>query len=237
MSKLDEKITRRTVIKIGSLTLAAIVVGVPKSVLTGSLKAETGKTVLGKSKQLGFMYDQVKCIGCKQCAKACKETNHWEEGAEWRKVYAWEPGAELHKEYAWEPARDKVYLSMSCNHCADPACMKGCPVKAYTKRDKDGIVIHDPNRCVGCGYCLNMCPYHAPQFIKTGTGAVMKCNFCAEIQDQGGKPACVTACPTGALTYGDITKLRKATGAVAPEVNGLPSVRITDPSLVIIPKA
>lgn len=229
MSKLDIKLTRRTVLKIGSLTLAAV--AVPKSVLMASLKETSAET-----KQLGFMHYQAKCIGCKQCVKACKETNHWEPGAEWRKVYAWQPSAELHKE-AWGPARDKIYLSMSCNHCADPACMKVCPVKAYTKRDKDGIVMHDSKRCVGCGYCLNACPYHAPQFIKTGTGAVTKCNFCAEIQDQGGIPACVNACPTGALAYGDIAKLREFPGAVAPEVNGLPPVSITNPSLVIIPKA
>ena len=221
LSKLDVKLTRRTALKLGALTMAAVAVGVPMgSSKKASVKAAGAES--GESKQLGFLYDQTKCINCKMCAKACKETNNWEPGAEWRKVYVAEG--------------KKVYLSMSCNHCADPACLKVCPVRAYTKREKDGIVQHDTKKCVGCAYCLYACPYHAPQFVKSGTGAVTKCGFCAEIQDQRGKPACVSKCPVGALTYGDVTELRNTPGAVEPEICGLPPVSITHPSLVIIPK-
>ncbi|AGA69750.1 Fe-S-cluster-containing hydrogenase subunit [Desulfitobacterium dichloroeliminans LMG P-21439] len=224
LSKLDVKLTRRTALKVGALTAAAVAVGIPM----GSLKETSVKaagTESGESKQLGFSYDQNKCINCKLCAKACKQTNNWEPGAEWRKVHS------------AKTEKGSVFLSMSCNHCEEPACMTVCPVKAYTKREKDGIVVHDTKKCVGCAYCVYACPYHAPQFIKSGTGAVTKCSFCVEIQDAGGQPACVTACPVDALNYGDMTELRKIPGAVAPEVNGLPPVSITNPSFVIIPKA
>ena len=224
VTRLDVKLTRRSVLKIGALTAAAVAVGVP----LGSLKAESVKAAAseqGKPVQLGFLHDQSKCIGCKMCAKTCKSTNKWEKGHEWRQVYE--------KEVNGEP----VYLSMSCNHCADPACAKVCPVGAYTKREKDGIVVHDPKKCVGCAYCTYACPYHAPQFVKEGTGAVNKCHFCYARQDNGEKPACVDACPVEALQYGDINELKNAKGAIAPTIGGLPSPSITKPSFVIIPKA
>lgn len=220
MTRLDVKLTRRSALKIGALTAAAVAVGVP----LGSFKAESVKAAAneqGKPGQLGFLHDQTKCIGCKQCARKCKSTNNWEKGHEWRQVY--EMG-------------DHVYLSMSCNHCAEPACVNVCPVGAYTKREKDGIVVHDPKKCVGCAYCTYACPYHAPQFKKEGSGAVNKCHFCYERQDKGQKPACVEACPVKALQYGDINELRKTKGAIAPTIGGLPPISITNPSFVIIPK-
>jgi len=223
VSKFDVKLTRRSALKIGALTAAAVAVGVP----LGSFKSasvQAAGTEASTPKQLGFIYDQGKCIGCKSCAAACKTTNKWEPGAEWRKV--------LTKTTANGP----VFLSMSCNHCEEPACAKVCPVGAYSKRAKDGIVVHNSKKCVGCGYCLYACPYHAPQFVKEGTGAVSKCSFCYQIQDEGGKPACVSACPTKALGYGDMKDIKKTQGAVAPEIGGLPSPSITKPSFVIVPK-
>jgi anaerobic dimethyl sulfoxide reductase subunit B (iron-sulfur subunit) len=223
VSKLNLKLTRRGALKVGALTAAAVAVGVP----LGSLKVASveAATEGGAPKQLGFLYDQSLCIGCKACASACKKTNNWEPGAEWRKVYT------------KKTDKGNVFLSMSCNHCADPACAKVCPVGAYSKRESDGIVVHDSKKCVGCAYCLYACPYHAPQFVKSGTGAVSKCSFCYTIQDAGGKPACVTACPKKALSYGDINELKKTQGAIAPEIGGLPSATVTNPSFVIVPKA
>lgn len=223
MSKFDVKLTRRTALKIGALTAAAVAVGVPLgSLKVASVQAEGTEVI--KPKQLGFLYDQGKCIGCKSCANACKTTNKWEPGAEWRTV--------LEKNTPNGP----VFLSMSCNHCADPACLKVCPVGAYSKRAKDGIVVHDTKKCVGCGYCVYACPYHAPQLVKSGTGAVTKCSFCAERQDQGQGPACVEACPKNALKYGDMNEIKKTEGAVAPQISGLPSPNITYPSYLIVPK-
>jgi anaerobic dimethyl sulfoxide reductase subunit B len=224
VTKLDVKLTRRSALKIGALTAAAVAVGVP----LGSFKAESVQAAAAeasKPKQIGFLHDQSLCIGCKQCAQACKATNKWQKGYEWRTVYE--------KQTA---DGEEVFFSMSCNHCADPACAKVCPVGAYTKREKDGIVIQNPNKCVGCAYCTYACPYHAPQFNKEGNGAVNKCHFCFELQDKGEKPACVAACPVKALRYGDLNELKKTAGAEAPEVGGLPPVALTNPSFVIVTK-
>jgi len=86
---------------------------------------------------------------------------------------------------------------MACNHCADPACASGCPALAYSI-SPDGAVIHHPDRCMGCGYCTWRCPYDAPK-INPALGYIEKCHFCADRAAEGVEPACVTACPTGAL--------------------------------------
>lgn len=216
-----ETLSRRSAIKIGVLSTAGLALGLPVIKLRPAL-AESASDG-GKPKQLGFLYDQSKCIGCHACEQACKRTYKWEKGVEWRKV--------LSK----TTPTGEIFFSMSCNHCADPACVKVCPVGAYQKRAKDGIVVHDSKKCVGCGYCLYACPYHAPMMGKE-TGAVSKCSFCYQRQDNGEKPACTSACPVKALTYGDMAELSKTQGATSQVMN-LPSPNLTKPSYVFIPKA
>ena len=211
-------ISRRRALQMGLTASVALAIGVVPAKL---LLAETNQDSLPNTKQLGFMHNQQKCVGCRLCQAACKKTNNWEEGVEWRRVLTSQKG--------------KTYLSISCNHCEKPACVQVCPVKAYTKREKDGIVIHDPEKCVGCKYCMYACPYHAPQFSKA-TGRITKCHFCYLRQDNGEKPACVANCPVCALSYGNITDLRKTKDGVA-QLEGMPNPELTRPSLVIIPKA
>jgi len=210
-------ISRRKVIKIGAIASTALALGIfPGRIV----KADASSDAPKNPKQLGFKYDQEKCIGCRVCQAACKDANEWEEGTEWRHVLTGKSGN---------------FLSISCNHCDKPACATVCPVKAYTKRDEDGIVIQDREKCVGCKYCMYACPYHAPQF-SYDTGRISKCHFCFERQENGEKPACVHRCPTGALTYGELTTIQKSKGAVS-QLEGLPNPELTKPSLIIIPKA
>lgn len=213
------KISRRNVLKVGALGAAAVAVGTVPSKLTKSNVAEAAKEVKG---QMGFLYDQGKCVDCHECSAACLTTNNWEEGTEWRRVLSSETKSEF-------------YLSISCNHCDDPACMTVCPVSAYSKREKDGIVIQDPTVCIGCKYCMYACPYHAPQFSDK-TGRISKCHFCYERQDEGLEPACVEICPTGALDYGLIAELRAEHSNGVAHLDGLPETKITNPNWVIIPK-
>jgi len=211
-------ISRRKVLQAGAIATFALAIGIAPGRIA---KAETTLDAPKNPNQVGFMHDQTKCINCKLCEKTCKETNNWEEGTQWRRVLT--------------AKERKVYLSYSCNHCEEPACAVVCPVKAYTKRPEDGIVIHDPEKCVGCKYCMYACPYHAPQF-SPATGRISKCHFCYKRQDAGDTPACVSKCPSKALTFGKVVELRKVPGGVA-QLEGMPSPELTKPSLVIIPKA
>ncbi|MDR0841883.1 MAG: 4Fe-4S dicluster domain-containing protein [Acidobacteriota bacterium] len=214
----EQRIDRRTAIKIGALAAATLAAGAFPFRWTEAATIRIPKN----PNQLGWLYNQKKCIGCRSCIAACKKANDWEEGASWRRVL---------KAQAQDQNR---YLSISCNHCERPACAEVCPVKAYTKRAKDGIVIHDATRCVGCKYCLYACPYQTPQYSEA-TGRISKCHFCYELQGKGEKPACVSSCPVNALTFGKLAALWKTPEGVA-QLAGLPDPDLTRPSWVLIPK-
>ncbi|MDN5362076.1 MAG: hypothetical protein PWP70_1123 [Moorella sp. (in: firmicutes)] len=173
------------------------------------------------AKQIGFIFDQVRCIGCQACETNCKAVWNLPTGIRYRRV--------ISTALTGTTAAQRVHLSMACNHCANPACMKVCPVGAITKREKDGIVILDSDRCIGCQYCLQACPYHAPQFNKA-TGRVQKCHFCQPLLDNNGLPACVQGCPTKALTFGEITNFDAQFPQMAAAI---PSPLATNPSLRI----
>jgi len=219
MSHRGPVLKRRTALKLGALASLGLSIGIAPGFALG---AGGQSSMPLQKKQLGFLYDQSKCIGCRSCESACKVANKWEQGAQWRRVLSSGDGP------------NKVYLSISCNHCARPACVSVCPVSAYQKRPEDGIVVHSPEKCVGCGYCLYACPYHAPQY-STQTERISKCHFCYKLQQAGKTPACVAACPVKALTYGDLNELLQTPGAVQ-QVNRLPDPTLTGSSLVIIPK-
>ncbi len=103
----------------------------------------------------------------------------------------------------------QAFITMSCNHCDDPQCLKVCPADTYTKR-ADGIVIQDHDKCIGCQMCIMACPYNAPVYDPV-EGKTSKCNMCADRIDEGLKPRCVESCPTGAIEFGEIEDLRQKT--------------------------
>jgi formate dehydrogenase iron-sulfur subunit len=90
-----------------------------------------------------------------------------------------------------------LYIRQSCMHCG--SCAKVCPAKAIVQRE-DGIVTVDPDKCIGCHYCHQACPFDIPRYGEDGT--MRKCIMCYERVDEGKEPACVEACPTNALTFG-----------------------------------
>jgi DMSO reductase iron-sulfur subunit len=167
--------------------------------------------------QKSFVFDVDKCTGCEACQIACSIENQVERGMSWRRVYTFNPRR--------LPGVPSSHLSLACNHCADPPCMKYCPALAYEKNPETGAVTIDPGKCIGCKYCSWACPYDAPQF-NPALGTMEKCTFCAHRIESGVEPACVALCPTGALGFGDYEESkdgRRVAGFTATEIG--PAIR------------
>ena len=144
----------------------------------------------GPGEQYRFHFDMGACIGCKCCVVACNEQNGNPAEINWRRVDDIEGG--------FFPNVLRSHLSMSCNHCLEPTCLEGCPVDAYSKDALTGIVTHSADACIGCQYCTWNCSYGAPQF-NPERGVVGKCDMCHGRLSMGESPACVSACPQGAI--------------------------------------
>lgn len=175
--------------------------------------------------QLGFIVDLRKCLGCHACEAACAAENCLGGGLSFRRVAA--------VEYADDGELETAYLSIACNHCADPECFRVCPNGTYRKR-RDGVVLHDARLCSGCGKCVRACPYKAPVF-DPATGRVDKCQLCANHADRSRAPACVEACPVGALRLVDLDAARL--DGTVKTVRGFPDIRLTRPSTRFYPRS
>jgi DMSO reductase iron-sulfur subunit len=167
--------------------------------------------------QKAFHLDLNKCTGCEACVVACAIENELPWGSSWRWV-------ETYNEPRW-PQIPLFHLSLACNHCSDAPCQKHCPALAYSKDEATGAVVLDQNRCMGCKYCTWACPYDAPRF-DADQGVVEKCTFCNERQKEGHLPACVSQCPTGALTLGEL-EAEETPIAGFPRTSARPSIRFT----------
>ena len=171
--------------------------------------------------------DLRRCIGCQTCTAACKMANGTPPGVQWRRVVDMEMGV--------YPDVKRVFIPVGCQHCSKPPCLDVCPSGATQQRD-DGIVNIDYDLCIGCASCAVACPYgarymvHEEKFAYGDTptedekvnynpdnvGVATKCNFCAEVIDEGiangltpgidpeATPRCVNSCISGAMTFGDI---------------------------------
>ncbi|MGF1864791.1 formate dehydrogenase FDH3 subunit beta [Enterovibrio norvegicus] len=165
-----------------------------------------------------FLCDTKRCIECNGCVTACKNANSeavgW--GMQRRRVVTLNDGV---------PGENSV--SVACMHCTDAPCMAVCPADCFYRTD-DGIVLHNKDLCIGCGYCLFACPFGAPQFPKEEAfgerGKMDKCTFCAGGPEPDGSeaerelyganriaegklPLCAEFCSTKALLAGDAAKV------------------------------
>lgn len=183
--------------------------------------------------QVGFYFNQQKCVGCKACQIACKDKNSSKVGIRFRRVSEIEEGTTTKVNGVFQTSLQSCGLSISCNHCTNPKCVEACPTAAMHKREEDGVVVVDHDKCVGCKYCTWNCPYGAPQYDED-LGQMTKCDTCLDLRENGEQCACVEACPFGALDFGEIDELRKKYGNIN-EVKGLPSASITNPNIVITP--
>ncbi|USD35693.1 MULTISPECIES: DMSO/selenate family reductase complex B subunit [Ferrimonas] len=189
---------------------------------------------MSDNKQYGFYVDTSKCTGCKTCQISCKDRSDLPVGVNFRRVYEFGGGQWTRKEDG--TATQNVfayYASISCNHCSEPVCTKACPTGAMHKRRSDGLVMVDPQVCIGCESCARACPYDAPQ-IDTAKGVMTKCDGCVERIELGRKPVCVESCPMRALDFGTMDELRaRYPDAVQPDIAPLPGSGITHPNLLI----
>lgn len=183
---------------------------------------------LAEGEQYRFHFNMTKCIGCRSCEIACNEQNGNPDMIRWRRMGEVEGGV--------YPDTHRHYLSMGCNHCLDPDCLRGCPVNAYTKDPVTGIVLHSADACIGCQYCVWNCPYSVPQF-NADRGVVGKCDMCYGRLTDGREPACVNACPEGAIEVEIVNVAEWRENYAAAESPGMPSAshtisttRITLPS-------
>lgn len=175
-----------------------------------------------RHKQHGFFFTADNCIGCHACEAACSEKNENPPHLAFRSVGYVEGGS--------FPDFKRLNISMACNHCDDPVCLKGCPTRAYTKHTEYGAVLQDPETCFGCGYCTWVCPYNAPQ-LDPVKGQVSKCNMCVDRLEVGLKPACVAACVGNALDFGVIETVPARREQAKVEIPGFPSPEITHPNI------
>ncbi len=173
-------------------------------------------------KQHGFYFTADNCIACHACEAACSEKNDNPGHIAFRSVGFVEGGA--------YPDYRRINISMACNHCDDPVCLKGCPTRAYTKYAEYGAVLQDPDICFGCGYCTWVCPYNAPQ-LDPVEGQVSKCNMCVDRLEVGLKPACVSACLGKALEFGVVENTPEGRFQLEFEIPGFPDTSITHPNI------
>jgi formate dehydrogenase iron-sulfur subunit len=146
-----------------------------------------------------FLFDATRCIDCRACMMACSVENNIAT----EKTRIWLAGVGMKGSY---PNLERASMVYHCMHCEEPACMSACPVGAYSQRE-DGPVLYNPDKCIGCRYCMNACPFGVPHFDYDrglAEGAFIdKCTMCPQRIDQGQEPACVATCPTDALVFGE----------------------------------
>ena len=170
---------------------------------------------------LGLLYDATLCVGCKACVAACKEANNnppefstvdhlWDtpldtSGYTFNIIKMYRNGTMDVKD---QETNGYAFMKTSCMHCGDPSCVSACPVSAMTKDPVTGVVGYNPDKCIGCRYCVAACPFGIPKYqYDSPTGRIGKCELCRHRYKDGHYSACAEVCPTGATLYGKTSDL------------------------------
>ncbi len=218
----NKKQNRREFLKSGiaGIAGAVIVVMIPKpSAFAREDKDDAGGDDYDWYKHYyAYVIDTTKCIGCGNCVRACKRENNvveqffrtWVEQyriTEDNHVYVDSPKGGFNG-FEHIPVKEKVvkgfFVPKICNHCRKTPCTQVCPVHA-SYQSPDGVILIDKKRCIGCGYCVQACPYGS-RYIDPRTHTADKCTWCYHRITKGLLPACVASCPTATRRFGDMKK-------------------------------
>jgi len=196
------------------------------------------KTELRNLKVVSKYIDTSTCIGCKACEVACQEWNDLHivpteqvgtyqtmpslDANYWNLIEFREVEANGH--FLWLMRKD------GCMHCGDPGCLKACPAPGAIVQYQNGIVDVNPEACIGCKMCETGCPFDIPRYA-AATDKMAKCTLCVDRVQVGLEPACVKACPTGCLRFGDKTDMVALGNARVGQLkqNGFAQAALYDP--------
>lgn len=179
----------------------------------------------GAGEQFAFEVNLDTCTGCKGCVAACHSLNGLDDNESWRDI-----GQLVGEATSGAPWQQTV--TTACHHCVEPGCLQGCPTKAYEKDPITGIVRHLDDQCIGCQYCSLKCPYDVPKY-NAKLGIVRKCDMCHQRLAAGEAPACVQACPNGAIAI-RIVKQESAMARSEPVITGAFRSDYTRPTTLYI---
>ena len=192
---------------------------------------------------IGIQVDR--CIGCARCVEACKTENDVPREPvfvrTWVERYTIKADNEVsvsllgaeqgaHREGAVPNVLRTFFVPKLCNQCSNPPCVQVCPVEA-TFSTEDGVVLVDAERCMGCGYCIQACPYGA-RYMHPVTKTADKCTFCYHRIQRGLLPACVEVCPTQARLFGDLN----SSASPLSRLRRMENIHVLKPSLNTEPK-
>ncbi|MFK5857611.1 MAG: 4Fe-4S dicluster domain-containing protein [Bacteroidota bacterium] len=230
MAIKKENLSRRNFIKNSSMFAGGIVL---VSLLNPLKVVYATKKPKGKGVWYGIAFDIEKCIGCASCARACKVENdvvnepfffrNWVEQytiTNDDEIFVSSPNGGI--DGFTQPVPDEeiyktFFVPKMCNHCAKSPCTQVCPVGASFE-SPEGIALVDKTYCIGCGYCVQACPYGC-RYIDIEKGVVDKCTLCYHRLKEGLDPACMMSCPTGVRIYGDLNDKKSAVSVFVKEHN------------------
>jgi len=185
------------------------------------------------ARRLGLVIDLDTCVGCHACAVNCKEWNTGGHSAPLTDTdpYGADPtGVWFNRVHSFEAGEGlsgrTVHFPRSCLHCDEPLCVTVCPTGASYKRAEDGIVLVNPDTCIGCKLCSWACPYGAREYDED-EGVMKKCTLCIDrianetLPEIDRVPACVSTCPANARHFGDLGDPESAVSRLVAERGGV----------------